>query len=105
MNDAAELERLAEADGAQLIRTATGAWYAKDRDGITVVRGALSRAEAALHYVEDKGLVDSTPEALLAYLKAQYRPYDRLPAFEEGYAAHAKRQHHNPYPSSVEAQA
>lgn len=65
MSDATrEFECLAEADGATLIRSAT-AWYAKDHDGITVVFGALSRAEAARAYCEDKDRVGSTPEAVL----------------------------------------
>jgi hypothetical protein len=39
-----ELVRLAEADGATFTRSATGAWWAKDRDGITVSpRCAVSR--------------------------------------------------------------
>jgi hypothetical protein len=80
-----ELERLAEADGATFIRTATGAWWARDNSGITVVRGALSRAEAARLYCEDKDLVGSTPEAILAYIRAQYRPYDTMPEFQEGF--------------------
>jgi hypothetical protein len=36
----------------------------------------MSRAEAARLYCEDKGLVGSTPEVILAYIKAQYRPSD-----------------------------
>jgi hypothetical protein len=78
-----ELERLAEANGATFICTTTGAWWAKDRDGFIIVRGALSRSEAARLYCEDRDLVGSTPEAILAYLKAQYRPYDTLPEFRE----------------------
>jgi hypothetical protein len=83
-----ELERIAEADGATFLRSANGAWWARDKDGITVVRGALSRAEAARLYCEDLGLVESTPEAILAYIKAQYRPYDTLPEFKEGLRAY-----------------
>jgi hypothetical protein len=87
MTDATELEHLAEADGAQLLRALTGAWWAKDRDGITVVRGAMSRAEAALLYCEDKHLVGTTPAGILEYIKAQYRPYDSMPEFREGFEA------------------
>jgi hypothetical protein len=88
MTDATELERLAEADGATFIRSATGAWWVRDKDGIIVVRGALSRAEAARLYCENEHLVGSSPAAILAYVKAQYRPYDTLPEFEEGFEAY-----------------
>jgi hypothetical protein len=64
MADTSEFERLAEADGAPFIRTATGVWWARDKDGITVVRGAMSKAEAGRLYCEDKGLVASTPEMI-----------------------------------------
>jgi hypothetical protein len=86
-----ELERLAEADGATFLRSANGAWWARDRDGITIVRGALSRAEAARLYCEDKGLCGSTPEAILEYIKAQYRPYDTMLEFREGFEVVAPR--------------
>jgi hypothetical protein len=92
MNSAAhtELERLAEADGAMFTPNGTGSWRVQDRHGVIIVRGALSRAEAALIYCEDQHLVASTPEAILAYLKAQYRPYDTLPEFQEGFDAYQK---------------
>jgi hypothetical protein len=88
MIDATEFERLAEADGATFVRTIVGAWWAKDRDGVTIVRGTLSRAEAALLYCEDKDLVVSTPEAILARIRYEHRPYDTLPEWEEGYRAY-----------------
>jgi hypothetical protein len=102
-----ELERLAEADGATFIRTPMGAWWAKDRDGIVLVRGALSRVEAARLYCEDKDLVASTPAAILAYIKAQYRPYDTLPEFQEGYDACERDRvlRCNPYDDGYKAQA
>jgi hypothetical protein len=50
MSDATELERLAEADGALFIRTATGSWAVRDKDGITIAIGCMSRAEAARMY-------------------------------------------------------
>ena len=78
-------ELLAEADGATFIRTASGKWWAKDKDGIVVVRGAESRAEAARLYCEDKHLVASTPEAILEYIRAQYHPYDSMPEFQKGF--------------------
>lgn len=85
---ASELERLAEADGATIDRAAAGSWYVKDRDGAIVVRGALSRAEAALLYCEDRDLVASTPEAILARIRHEYRPYDAMPEFDEGFRAY-----------------
>jgi hypothetical protein len=88
MTDAIELERLAEADGATFIRSATGAWWAKDKDGITIVRGAMSRAEAAVQYCEDRDLCGSTPEAILARIRHEYRPYDTMPEFQEGFRAY-----------------
>src|SRR5712664_2906199 len=88
MSDATELERLAEADGATFLRSATGAWWARDKDGITIVRGALSRAEAAVLYCEDRDLCGSTPEAILARIRHQYRPYDTMPEFQEGFDAY-----------------
>jgi hypothetical protein len=94
-----ELERLAEDDGATFTKTPTGAWWAKDRDGIVIVRGALSRREAAVLYCEDKGLQAATPQAILERIKYEYRPYDDLPAFEEGFVAYQKKRplDHNPY--------
>jgi hypothetical protein len=94
-----ELELLAEQDGATFLRSATGAWWAKDKDGITIVRGALSRAEAARLYCEDKHLVASTNGAILEYIKAQYRPYDSMSEFSEGMKAyHLDGAHRrNPY--------
>jgi hypothetical protein len=72
-----ELERLAEADGATFVRSATGAWWAKD--GITIVRGALSRAEAAVLYCEDRDLCGTSPEAILARIRHQYPPTTPCP--------------------------
>jgi hypothetical protein len=85
-----ELVRLAEEDGAMFIRSKTGAWYAKDRDGVTVVHGALSHAEAAVLYCEDRDLTAATPEAILARIKHEFRPYDTMPEFDEGFAAETK---------------
>jgi hypothetical protein len=100
-----ELERLAEADGAMFTRSPTGAWYAKDRDGVVIVRGALSKTEAAVLYCEDKDLVDSTPEAILARLRYEYRPYDSMPEFQEGFDAYQKHRFaRDPY-DGVKAQA
>jgi hypothetical protein len=107
MTGPSELERLVEADGGTLIRSATGAWYARDKDGITIVRGALSRAEAAVLYCEDRDLCGASPEAILARIKHQYRPYDKMPEFEEGYLAYVLDGAHRRciYNDGVKAQA
>jgi hypothetical protein len=99
MTDATEVERLAEADGATFLRSATGAWWAKDKDGITIVRGALSRAEAAVQYCEDRDLTAATPEAVLARIRHEYRPYDSMPEFDEGFRAYGTHRfsHRDPY--------
>jgi hypothetical protein len=101
-----ELERLAEADGATFIRSATGAWWARDKDGMVIVRGALSKAEAVVLYCEDRDLVGSTPEAILAFIRHQFRPYDSMPEFEEGFRAYQLDGPHrrDPY-EGVKAQA
>jgi hypothetical protein len=83
-----ELVRLAEADGATFQQTPTGAWWAKDRDGIVIVRGALSKTEAAVLYCEDRDLTAATPEAILARIKHEFRPYDTMTEFDEGFAAY-----------------
>jgi hypothetical protein len=92
-------ERLAEGDGATFIRTASGKWWAKDRGGFMVVRGVRSRAEAARLYCEDKDLTPTTPEAILARIRHEYRPYDTLPEFEEGFRAYQldRAHRHNPH--------
>jgi hypothetical protein len=109
VTDASELERLAEADGATLLRSATGAWWAKDKDGITIVRGAESRAEAARLYCEDKDLTPCTNDAILARIFREYAPYDSMPEFNEGYRAYqidgAADFRRNPYDDGVAAQA
>jgi hypothetical protein len=93
------LERLAEDDGAHFVQNVAGHWSVTDNDGLVIARGAMSRAEAARLYCEDRDLTPSTPEAILARIKAQYRPYDTLPEFEEGYDAYGKDGAHrrNPY--------
>jgi hypothetical protein len=110
MSDAThDYVRLAEDDGAHFcqIRT-TGLWGVSDKHGMVIVPyvdGAMSREEAARLYCEEKGLAARTPETILARIVREYRPYDTLPAFGEGFTAHSMRQFHNPYPSSVAAQA
>jgi hypothetical protein len=55
-----DYKRLAEDDGARFHQsTETGRWAADDRDGMAIVPcvdGALSVAEAARLYCEEKGL-------------------------------------------------
>jgi hypothetical protein len=99
-------ETLAEADGATFVRTAAGHWAARDKDGITIVRGAESHAEAARLYCDDRDLSAATPEAILARIVAQYRPYDSMPEFQEGFDAYQARGslRRDPY-DGVKAQA
>jgi hypothetical protein len=107
MSDALnEFERLAEADGATFTPSGTGSWRVQDRHGLIIARGALSRVEAARLYCEDKDLVASTPEAVIAYIRAQYRPYDSMPEFQEGFDAYQKDRayRHDPY-DGVKSQA
>jgi hypothetical protein len=101
-----ELEGLAELDGATFIRSATGAWWARDKDGIIVVRGALSRAEAVVMYCEDRDLCGASPEAILARIRHEFRPYDTMPEFDEGFAEYQKSgpRRRDPY-DGVRAQA
>jgi hypothetical protein len=101
-----EFVRLAEEGGATFQKSHAGAWYVKDRDGMVIVRGALSKAEAAVHYCEDKDLTPSTPEAILARIRHEYRPYDTMPEFEEGFRAYQLDGAHrrDPY-DGVKAQA
>jgi hypothetical protein len=82
---------LAEAAGVSFVHTASGKHAARDKDGVYVVRGCLSIAEAARSFCEDRDLVASTPDAILARIKAQYRPYDALPAFAEGFEAYQRK--------------
>jgi hypothetical protein len=56
-----ELERRAAADGATFLRSPAGTWAAYGKDGVIVVFGALSRAEAARLYCEDREI--SAPAA------------------------------------------
>ncbi len=104
MTDA--LTELAEADGATFTPSGTGSWRVQDRHGVIIARGALSRAEAALLYCEDKDLVASTPEAILARIRHEYRPYDTMPEFQEGFDAYQRDGafRHDPY-DGVKAQA
>ncbi len=85
-----ELERLAEADGATFTPSGTGSWRVQDRHGVIIASGAMSRAEAAILYCEDKDLVAATPEAILARIRHEYRPYDTMPEFQEGFDAYQR---------------
>jgi hypothetical protein len=91
MADLSEDERLAEEHGATFLRSANGLWWVRDRQGVTIIRAAQSRVEAARLYCEDQDLNRNTPEAILARIKAQYRPYDTLPEFQEGFDAYRQQ--------------
>jgi hypothetical protein len=79
-------QRLAEANGATIVgHISTGLWIARDNDGAEIVCGALSAAEAARLYCEDKDLTPATHDAILARILAEFRPYNAHPAFKKGY--------------------
>jgi hypothetical protein len=78
--------RVAEADGAMFTPSGTGEWSVKDTHGLTVAHGALSLAEAARLYCEDKGL--PSPEEVLDTIVAAYRPYHVLDEFWQGFTAY-----------------
>ena len=108
MTEASVFIQLAEADGATFlqIRT-TGVWGAVDREGMVIVPyvdGAMSKVEAARLYCEDKGLTACTPDAILARIVREYRPYDTMPEFGEGFADHQAHRRHEKY-DGVKAQA
>jgi hypothetical protein len=89
MSEANDYLRLAEDDGAcfRQIRS-TGLWSAADRDGVVIVPfvdGAMSIAEAARLYCEDKGLTPS--HEILARIVAKYRGYHVLAEFWQGFKA------------------
>jgi hypothetical protein len=78
--------RLAEDDGARFRMTSeTDRWTAEDSDGIAIVSDAMSIAEAARLYCEDKGLV--SPREILARIVAAYASYRLLAEFWEGFNA------------------
>jgi hypothetical protein len=76
--------RLAEADGAIFARD-DGEWSVKDKDGLTIAERALSRAEAARLYCEDKGL--PTSEEILDRIAAAYRSFCVRDEFWQGFRA------------------
>jgi hypothetical protein len=82
---------LAEDDGARFCRESeSDRWTAEDRDGIAIVSDAMSIAEAARLYCEDKGLTPS--HEILAKIVAEYRDYHILAEFWQGFRAY---QHDN----------
>ena len=92
------LVRLAEADGARFRKgSEPDQWVAEDRDGMAIVSGAMSIAEAERLYCEDIGV--SPPHEVLARIVADYRPFDILAEFWEGFAAYHRRHvfWRNPY--------
>ena len=119
------LVRLAEDDGARFRKgSESDQWECEDRDGMAIVSGAMSIAEAARLYCEDKELIRdgmaivfgamsiaegerlhcedigvTPPHEVLARIVAGYRPFDILAEFWEGFAA-CHRRHvfwRNPY--------
>jgi hypothetical protein len=108
---------LAQDDGARFRQgSESDRWVAEDRDGMAIVSGAMSIAEAARLYCEDKELIRdgmavvfgamsiaeaehlycedkglSPPHEVLARIVAGYRPYDVLAEFWEGFAAYHRR--------------
>jgi hypothetical protein len=79
-------KRLAEDDGARFHRgSESDRWTAEDRDGMAIVSGAMSIAEAARLYCEDKGL--TSPQEILDRIVATYRPYHVLAEFWQGFRA------------------
>ena len=96
MTDASELVRLAEANGARFRRgSESDRWAAKAGDGMTIVSGAMSIAEAARLYCEDKGLPSS--EEILDRIVTAYRPYHILAEFWDGFTAYCRGDLKNPY--------
>jgi hypothetical protein len=78
--------RLAEDDGARFCRESeSDRWTAEDSDGIAIVSDAMSIAEAARLYCEDKGLISS--QEILGRIVATYRPYHVLAEFWQGFKA------------------
>jgi hypothetical protein len=78
--------RLAENDGARFqIASESYRWTAKDRDGIAIVSDAMSVAEAARLYCEDRGL--TSPGEILDRIATAYRPFHILAEFWEGFRA------------------
>jgi hypothetical protein len=99
---------LAEDDGACFRKgSESDRWTAEDSDGIAIVSDAMSIAEAARLYCEDKGLV--SPRAILARIVAAYSSYRLLAEFWEGFKACQRDPTHrsNPYQEDdgVKAQA
>jgi hypothetical protein len=91
--DVAVYQRLAEANGAMFTQSDDGTWSVKDQHGLTIAEGALSIAEAARLFCEDKDLAPSqeptlTPDPVLARIIAAYRPYDAIAEFGEGFIAY-----------------
>jgi hypothetical protein len=78
--------RLAEEDGARFrMESESDRWTAEDGDGIAIVSDAMSIAEAARLYCEDKGL--ASPREILARIVAAYASYRLLAEFWEGFKA------------------
>jgi hypothetical protein len=81
--------RLAEDDGASFSKgSESDRWTAEDREGMAIVSGAMSLAEAARLYCEDKGL--PTSQEILDKIVGAYRPYHVLAEFWDGFTAYQR---------------
>jgi hypothetical protein len=88
--------RLAEADGARFHRgSESDRWTAEDRDGMAIVSDAMSIAEAARLYCEDRGLPSC--QEILDRIAATYRPYHVRDEFWDGFTAYHHGDLKNPY--------
>jgi hypothetical protein len=85
---AAAFKRWAEAHGARFSQDIAGSWRAIDKDGALIVTGAMSKDEAARLYCEDKDITPGHADAILARIFHEYRPYESMSEFREGYRAY-----------------
>ena len=94
---------LAQEHGAHFKQAPTGTWTARHRDGGTSIWG-MSQVDAAVRYLEENNIQPTTSEAIKARICFDYRPYDTMPEFEEGFADHQARRLHEKY-DGVKGQA
>jgi hypothetical protein len=80
-----DLVALALANGAVFKQSPTGTWTAHRND--TPGIWGMSQVDAAARFLEEIGVEPTTPGEILAHICHQYRPYDTLPAFQEGFEA------------------
>ena len=80
---------LALANGAVFKQSPTGTWTAHRND--TPGIWGMSQVDAAARFLEEIGVEPTEPAAILAAIKHEYRPYDSMPEFQEGYDAYMAR--------------